>query len=196
MLFLLVFIIISCHKQPVADFKYDSENYWTFEQIYFTNLSYESYYYEWDFGDSSFSSIFNPTHLYKEKGNYTITLVTISENRKKKDSISKDITIAQPTDLFVKTLFNNSPVDSCRIYLYDNYLDWKNQLYRIDSTITDIDGIGMFRNLVPNIYYIDAYKEFKNKTGYFSNKDTGSKTTFLIENAINPYTLHLIETKE
>lgn len=182
--------LICCQKQPVADFKIHAPYNWTFEPIYFTNRSSESYYFEWDFGDSTTSTYFNTVHYYEKSGQYTVTLTAFSENRKNKDVKIDEITIFQPTDLILNIYKeNNTPVEDCLIYLYLTFEDWKSYINKVDSTISDSDGIAVFRNIDPRIYYIDAYK--KDINGFWANWETGYKTEPLKKDSINTYDIIL-----
>lgn len=48
--------------------------------ITFVNNSSNAIAYKWLFGDGDSSSLSNPTHKYKEEGNYAITLLALSSN--------------------------------------------------------------------------------------------------------------------
>jgi PKD repeat protein len=42
--------------------------------VKFTDKSTDAYYWYWDFGDKSTSTLQNPTHKYTKAGTYTVTL--------------------------------------------------------------------------------------------------------------------------
>ena len=52
------------------------------EPIKFENRSTGAKTYLWDFGDGTTSTLENPTHSYKEKGQYTVALISINNRRK------------------------------------------------------------------------------------------------------------------
>lgn len=65
--------------------------------VYFENLSAGgggngTLYYQWDFGDGSFSSEFEPLHTYKNRGTYRVTL-TIFNGCNCSSTIAKEIVI-------------------------------------------------------------------------------------------------------
>lgn len=86
---LLVFIIFfSACKKPEP-----SEPCFTFErpdsllrELQFSNCSKNAISYAWDFGDGQTSIEENPTHVYAEEGNYTITLKTKNEEGEEEET--------------------------------------------------------------------------------------------------------------
>ncbi len=70
----LALILSSCGKKPIANF------YWTpavpkaGQEVTFTNLSTDATSFSWNFGDMSIGSSRNPTHIYKNPGEYIIDL--------------------------------------------------------------------------------------------------------------------------
>lgn len=107
---MLGMIITSCSKQPVAMFTTDETTYGTNETIQFHDQSEEAVKYYWDFGDGSTSSDPNPTHAYKEHGNYTVTLKVNNKGGKRDDFITKSIKIAKRK--FNKFVLLKAPVEN------------------------------------------------------------------------------------
>lgn len=74
----LALILSSCGKKPVANF------YWlpavpkAGQEVVFTNLSTDATSFSWNFGDMSIGSSRNPTHIYKNPGEYIIDLTASS----------------------------------------------------------------------------------------------------------------------
>ncbi|MFK7933991.1 MAG: PKD domain-containing protein [Saprospiraceae bacterium] len=64
------FITLTEGETPIVDFEYtvDALNLST------TNNSQNGIEYEWDFGDGNTSTLANPTYMYEEDGEYTLTL--------------------------------------------------------------------------------------------------------------------------
>lgn len=77
--------------------------------VRFTNQDLLHNYYTWDFGDSSFSSLSNPVHVYTDTGSYTVKLI-IRNNNGCMDSVTRTnfIRIQKP---FVA--FENLPDSGC-----------------------------------------------------------------------------------
>ncbi len=77
--------------------------------VKFTNQELLFNNYTWDFGDTSFSTVSNPVHIYRDTGNFTVKLI-IRNNNGCIDSVIKNgfIRIQKP---FVS--FNNLPDSGC-----------------------------------------------------------------------------------
>lgn len=89
------YLQVEVFPTPVADFSHNQpvcEN----DVVTFTNLSTIASgfiaSYEWDFGDSTTSTLENPTHLYSGYGTYQVTLITTSVEGCV-DSVSRSLTI-------------------------------------------------------------------------------------------------------
>jgi len=78
----------------IADFSYTISDD---SLVSFTNQSMNATSYSWDFGDNTSSSEVDPTHIYTESGNYTITLSVQDEYACELLSISKEIEITIPS---------------------------------------------------------------------------------------------------
>jgi len=63
---------------PIADFSYTIMQLTPGEVIFF-NHSLHATKYLWKFGDGNTSTVANPTHVYKEKGTYTVSLTAIND---------------------------------------------------------------------------------------------------------------------
>lgn len=73
-------IVINVHPKPIARFDINPENaVIPGDEITFRNYSEGAEKYMWYFGDGSGSENYEPHHEYKKYGNYSVTLVAISE---------------------------------------------------------------------------------------------------------------------
>lgn len=59
------------------------------------------YEYEWDFGDGIASQMQNTTHIYREMGNYTITL-TVTDSAGNVRDVSHRVTVYPPDANFTR----------------------------------------------------------------------------------------------
>ena len=97
--------IISIYNQPTADFSFTPYTISTLQpEITFTNTSYNSIPDFWSFGDSTFSFLENPIHIYDEPGVYNVVL-TVSDSNLCVDSISKNIIMYYDFVLYIPTSF-------------------------------------------------------------------------------------------
>lgn len=90
-----------------ADFSYELSHpfYVTFE-----NKSKNATNYKWDFGDGTTSTEENPTHKYPGKGVYKVTLRASGNGS---ETISKNITVLEPTKCYITGIvFNEVPKDN------------------------------------------------------------------------------------
>lgn len=87
-------ILMSCEKEPIANFTASETEAEAGDVITFTNLSEHASSYLWDFGDGDTSTIESPSHVYENGGSYTVSLTA---SGKKGDIIStQQITILAP----------------------------------------------------------------------------------------------------
>lgn len=83
--------VISVYNQPTADFSFNPYTISTLQpEVLFTNTSYNAIPALWSFGDSTFSFLENPIHIYDDPGIYDIRL-TVSDSNQCIDSVSKKI---------------------------------------------------------------------------------------------------------
>jgi PKD repeat protein len=128
-LYLSTFIlfIVSCKKEPVADFSYSGVTK-AGEEILFTNSTSNAESYFWKFGDESTSIDISPTHIYSRPGTYTVTLEATGEEGSA--SVSKNLVLTGTSYL----------IKNATVYeLYDFYTFYWN-----GSSAEDILGYGTF----------------------------------------------------
>lgn len=83
-------------SQPIASFTFEEGEGDAPLHINFTNSDQENTTYSWSFGDGSFSTEINPTHLYAANGQYTVILkamVTDDEGKTYSDSYQETVCI-------------------------------------------------------------------------------------------------------
>ena len=90
---------------PVANFKYNPYTISTLDpEINFVNTSVNGTPYLWDFGDSIYSFIENPSHVYDNAGVYDVKLI-VKDINQCIDSITKSIVMYYDFVLHVPTSF-------------------------------------------------------------------------------------------
>ncbi|NSW95254.1 MAG: PKD domain-containing protein [Bacteroidales bacterium] len=71
---------ITVHPRPLARFEIHNDDGNNGQALRFINLSNNAVRFRWDFGDGTYSELFEPDHTYQTSGNYSIRLIAISEH--------------------------------------------------------------------------------------------------------------------
>jgi PKD repeat protein len=100
LLFVLCLFVISCKKDPTADFS-TSGSLKVGELTEFTNLSSHYSVSLWDFGDGKTSNENAPSHKYEMPGNYMVNLDVTGNG--KTESIKKTVIITGTTYVIKNT---------------------------------------------------------------------------------------------
>ena len=186
---LLVALIVftSCEKKPVASFFSSEIDVYVNEDVFFTNTSIDAKYFEWDFGDGTYSNATNPVHKWQASGIYTVVL-TASSN-KYTDKAYQDISVTFPTTLEIEVLeyYEEYPVENASVILYPTYDDWLDETNMLVEGFTNANGKVVFSNLEPKRYYVDVWEA--NHDNYtLAEEDVGFiETDILVEGEINRF---------
>lgn len=159
---ILPFILISCEKTPVAHFSTDTIEPEVGHEVLFNNDSQNATKFEWDFGDGYISNDRNPYHVYNSTGTFEVNLKAISKNGNE-DQASLTLTVLIPTLLVIEVReWNNEAVvvPDASIILYNSLDDWdaNDPEKMVIEGFTDINGLAVFANLEPFVYYVDVYE--------------------------------------
>ncbi len=116
----------------------------------------------WDFGDGTFSTLQNPTHIYETGGNYTVCL-TITSN----DGVLYCVS------------------DTCQSLQTMEYFDFGGQVFindypiNVDSTDEDnIAKVHLYRKIENSWYYMDSREFWKYGYYWFAQKPEGEYMIF------------------
>ncbi len=126
---------------PEANFTASATTTAVGDTVYFTNSSLNASYFQWTFGDGSAAVTKNTAHAYVQKGNYTITLVAIGND--KSNSISKNILVTGTISIF-------EGVGITEVSLTDTWNTIKNKFSGQDSTMF-VDTSGQYYQ--HSVYY-------------------------------------------
>lgn len=98
--------LITVYPLPIANFTWSPNvlNVFYAPEAEFTDLSKIPATWSWDFGDGSKSNTQNPTHLYKDSGNYIVWL-KIESQYGCKDSIWKELRVEPDYAIFIPNTF-------------------------------------------------------------------------------------------
>lgn len=155
----LTIILFSCEKNPVASFSTDSVEQVVGQPVNFNNNSHNSDRFEWDFGDGYASTESNPVHTFTATGSYVVKLTATSKSRLS-DVTSLTLNVVIPTllEIEVREYYSEDLIPDASIILYSSVADWDAQSNKVDEGFTDADGVAVFSNLDPFVYYVDVWE--------------------------------------
>lgn len=183
-------MLSSCDFQPDAYFFADKVKAEIGEEVFFFNGSHNATFYEWDFGDGTWSDAYEPVHSYNASGVFTVILSAYSENGNV-DRSYLDIEVLSPTMLEVEVLEWNQeyPVANASVRLYRTLSDWDNETNLVVEGFTNSSGKVIFNNLQPRVYYLDVWQLNHNNFA-FRNEPNGLQylmTDPLLKNELNQF---------
>jgi PKD repeat protein len=163
LLMFLPFILFSCQKVPEASFSTDTPDTEVGQTVLFDNHSHYSDRFEWDFGDGTTSTESNPAHIFTATNAFKVTLTAFSKGSSS-DKSNLTINVMAPTLLEVEVREwtadgNGNVVPNASILLYPTLADWDAQTNSIVEAFTDADGVAVFSNLDPFVYYLDVWEQ-------------------------------------
>lgn len=180
-----------------ACFQVTANLHYVNETVYFVDCSRNGSHYEWDFDDGTISNQRNPDHVFTSPGTYQVSLKVADADYRSTESYTHAVTIldvVNSTDLeiLVRYFGSEDPVTNCDVTLFDNEDDWDvlNFDNKIDSSVTNDNGIVLFEDLNTIEYFIDAYKDIDG-TNYYSNYLLGYATEVLEEGLVNEYNIYV-----
>ena len=150
--------LFSCRHAPRAYFTVRTADPEVGQEVYFDNGSENADLYEWDFGDGYISNNVNPVHIYTGTGSFDVTLTAKSKSGLS-DKASVTINVEIPTLLEIEVLeyYHEYAIPDASVFLYPTLTDWENQTSLESQGYTDKDGIVVFSNLGPYVYYVDVW---------------------------------------
>ena len=145
--------LINIDLNPIADYSFYTSNPIDFDSlVYFTNLSENTISFKWSFGDSSFSDLENPVHIYKKSCVFDVQL-TVSDSNLCIDSVIKQIAIKLNFNFYIPNSFtpngnliNDSfgPVGdifrNCKRYKFSIYNRWGERIFFSNNVSEKWDG--------------------------------------------------------
>jgi PKD repeat protein len=159
----LVLVLAGCRSpepEPFASFVVSAHKVQVFENVDFTNTSSDiPGICEWDFGDGTFVTALHATHYYENAGVYTVTLrlydhsVLVSQASASIEVVTTGLTV------IVKEYDTEHRISNAHVTLYPTQDDWYYMTNQIVEGTTDNDGIVIFENLDPVIYFVDVWHE-------------------------------------
>lgn len=187
-LLVLPLILFSCEKTPEASFSTDNAEPEVGQVVFFNNSSHNGDTYEWDFGDGYISEERNPSHIFNSTGSFEVTL-TVFGKSDLSDEASLTINVLIPTllEIEVREYFSEDLIPDASIILYQSLPDWDAQTNSVLEGFTDADGIVVFSNLDPFVFYVDVW-EATHDNYALRNEDVGFiRTDEILPNKINRF---------
>ena len=169
----LPMLLLSCSKDPEADFFIEIDKAKIGQEIFFHNTSQNAETFEWDFGDGYISTDKHPVYKYSLTGTYDVTLTAFSK-KGEQDKAIMTINVVEPSLLVIEVLewplLESSEIKSVRnasVILYPSLSDWDNQTDALIEGFTDDEGIVVFAELNPpgdqnneKRCYVDVWHDF------------------------------------
>lgn len=159
LILVLPLVLFSCQSTPRAFFHIDKAEVEVGQEVFFMNDSENGSRFEWDFGDGYISNDANPSHIFTGTGAYEIVL-TVYSKKGLSDNATMTIDVMIPTLLEIEVLeyYHEYPVAGASIILYPTITDWDSRTNEVSEGFTDADGIAVFSNLEPYVYYLDIWE--------------------------------------
>jgi PKD repeat protein len=153
-------ILFSCESTPVAHFYTDTIEPEVGHEVLFTNDSQNANKYEWDFGDGYISNEKNPGHVYSGTGTFEVTLTVISKSGlDDKATLTLKVMIPTLLEIEVREYYDEYLVSGASVILYSSIADWDAQKDLVSEGFTDADGIVVFSDLDPFVFYVDVWEQ-------------------------------------
>ncbi len=182
----LAIALLSCNKIPEASFSIFPEEPAVGQDILFNNDSKNAKSYEWDFGDGYISNETNPVHSYDVTGTFDVKLTAYSKSDLS-DEATMSLEILPPTLLEIQVLeyYQEYSVPNANVRLYPDSISWENEQNMVIEGWTDDNGIVVFANLDPQIYYVDVWETHHNNW-VLRSEDVG----FIMTEEIIPHSIN------
>lgn len=190
---ILTLVLFSCRSkevyfEPVAFFSTDNAEPSVGQEVFFLNESQYGVRFEWDFGDGYISDAENPSHIFTGTGTYEVML-TVYSNNGLSDKATMTIVVLIPTLLEIEVLefYDEYSVEDASIILYSTVIDWDNQTNIVSEGFTDADGIAVFSNLDPFVYYVDIWEATHDNYGLKAEDIGFIRTPEILPHKINRF---------
>jgi PKD repeat protein len=156
----LALLLAGCHPDPNASFIVSSHRVQVYESVDFTNTSTDiPNHCEWDFGDGTFATAINVTHYYEHAGLYTVTLRLYDHSMIASEASTTIEVVTTALTVIVKEYGTDRLISNASVILYPTQDDWVYENNAIVEGTTDNEGVVVFEDLDPVIYFVDVWHE-------------------------------------
>lgn len=188
LLIVLPLILLSCEKSPRASFSIDTDDPVVGLPIGFNNNSHFDTRSEWDFGDGYTSNDRNPVHIFTSTGSYEVKLTSISGGGRSDEAfMTIDVMIPTLLEIEVREYYSEDVIPGASIILYSTLSDWNAQTNMVVEGITDADGVAVFSNLDPFVYYADVWEATHDNYALASEDVANIRTPGILPHKINRF---------
>lgn len=159
MFLLLPIVLFSCQRTPDASFSVDTNAPEVGKEVFFNNHSHDADRYEWDFGDGFTSNERDPAHTFGATGSYDVTLTAIAKGgHSSTSSLTLDVVSPSLLVIEVSEYYSGDLIPNASIILYPSLADWDAQTNSVIEGFTDKNGLAVFADLDPAVYYVDVWE--------------------------------------
>jgi PKD repeat protein len=188
----LAMLMAGCHPDPNASFMVSSHRVQVYESIDFTNTSSDlPGACEWDFGDGTYVKAIHATHFYEHAGVYTVTLRLYDHSRFVSEASTTIEVVTTSLAVIVKEYGTDVRISNASVILYPTQDDWNYETNAIVEGTTDNDGVVVFDNLDPAIYFVDVWHENYNNYQLASEDVGWIMTDQLLPDAVTEFVAYV-----
>ena len=188
----LAMLMAGCHPDPNASFMVSSHRVQVYESVDFTNTSSDlPGTSEWDFGDGTIARAIHATHFYEHAGVYTVTLRLYDHSRLVSEAATSIEVVSTSLAVIVKEYGTDVRISNASVILYPTLDDWNYETNAIVEGTTDNDGVVVFDNLDPAIYFADVWHENYNNYQLASEDPGWIRTDQLVPDAVTEFVAYV-----
>jgi PKD repeat protein len=157
----LALLLAGCQSpDPNASFIASSHRVQVFESVDFTNTSSDiPGTCEWDFGDGTFVTALHATHYYEHAGIYNVSLRLYDHSGLVSEASTSIEVVTTALTVIVKEYGTEHRISNASVRLYPTQDDWDYETNLIAEGNTDNNGVVVFEDLDPVIYFVDVWHE-------------------------------------
>jgi len=164
---LLSLLVISCHREPIADATVERTDPFVGEYVRFESYSTNYDYLEWDMDDGITYSTPVVDHYFVDPGAYDVTLSAFGHKGGVSTAVIPMTVIGSKVTIVVQDVDYDDLIPNVEIYLFRSLADWDTgdinlaigPYYTNSIGEVTIDGLSYQK------YYVDAYYQSGN-SGY------------------------------
>ena len=178
---LLSLIVISCHREPIAEATVDLNPAYVGEYVRFTSFSTNADYVEWDMDDGIMYTTPVVDHYFVDPGFYDVTLRAFGTKGGVSSFVIPVEVIGSELTIIVQEYWDEYYIADAEIYLFLTLADWDtgDENLAIGPFYTDSYGEVTISGLSYQNYYVDAY--YWDGINEYANWDLGWEDEYWIE---------------